>query len=154
MAECEFFDEDEDFLNMLAESSVQPYMFEPEFTDEEIQQREREQEERDTADSGATAAPEPEGPPRAFNTDWCECGRCQPMPTEIESLCCKRWQRVQFVFDELPADTETARVCVSDHPSFSAHLDSGVLATYFRIPKLNWRLQPKPDGGGGRMSLK
>ena len=131
-SDLELFNE-EDFLAMLSETVVQPYMFEPEYTEEELERRDRQEREASTV----VAAAVPEGPPRANNTDWCECGRCLPMPTEKESICCKRWPRALFVFEDLPADSQTTKMCVTEHPSFSAHLDSGVLTTFFRIPKIN-----------------
>ncbi|KAK7119693.1 hypothetical protein R3I94_021501 [Phoxinus phoxinus] len=33
-------------------------------------------------------------------------------------------------------------------------MDSGILETYFRIPKVNWKRQPKPAGTNGRLTVK
>lgn len=35
---------------------------------------------------------------------------------------------------------------VIEHKSFIAHVDKGVLETYFRIQKVNWKQQLKADG--------
>ena len=31
---------------------------------------------------------------RIGNTDWCLCGRCAPMETHTESLCCKETNEI------------------------------------------------------------
>ena len=31
---------------------------------------------------------------RIGNTDWCLCGRCSPMETHTESLCCKETNEI------------------------------------------------------------
>ncbi|KAK0138485.1 hypothetical protein N1851_024993 [Merluccius polli] len=62
--------------------------------------------------------------------------------------------RCQFLLDEIKESEDDTDVCVVDHPSFAPHMDSGVLETYFRIPKVNWKRQPKPTGPNGRLSVK
>ena len=148
-------EEFDDFFSNLAASTVEPYLYEPEYTEEEL-------EEREAAAAGAaaasaatsvdSAAPEPER--RANSNAHCKCGRCPPMPTEKESLCCREWDRAQFILEDLPAAIEGTGPCMTTHRSFFAHIDSGVLETYFTIPKINWRRQPDPEGPGGTLSLR
>ncbi|ROL40821.1 hypothetical protein DPX16_9815 [Anabarilius grahami] len=57
-----------------------PYLFEPEYTEEEISQME------ETA--AATHTSQASGRRRSNETWWCTCGKCQPLPTEEESQCC------------------------------------------------------------------
>ncbi|KAG5281307.1 hypothetical protein AALO_G00069730 [Alosa alosa] len=68
------------------------------------------------------------------------------MDTEQESVCCREFQRCQFLLDEITESEDDTDVCVVDHPSFAPHMDSGVLETYFRIPKVNWMSFCKPTG--------
>lgn len=37
---------------------------------------------------------------RIGNTDWCKCGKCRPMETETESLCCQDTNEVPEEFFE------------------------------------------------------
>ena len=68
------------------------------------------------------------------------------MDTEVESVCCKEFQRCRFLRAKISESDEDTDVCVVEHPSFAAHMDSGALETFFRIPKVNWKRQPKPAG--------
>ncbi|KAG1926942.1 gastrula zinc finger protein XlCGF8.2DB-like [Pimephales promelas] len=60
------------------------------FSEEELRALEIDREEEDVA-----IAQQPEDVRMRANTNWwCECGGiCQPMPTEIECLCCGEWGR-------------------------------------------------------------
>ena len=42
-------------------------------------------------------------PPNASQPDWCKCGLCRPMPTQIENKCC----------------TRSPRPCITTTPLFS-----------------------------------
>jgi len=52
------------------------YDYEPEYTPEELDERSRSV----VASSSSSYA---------VVTDWCLCGRCHPMPTVEESVCCR-----------------------------------------------------------------
>ncbi|ROL45986.1 hypothetical protein DPX16_15545 [Anabarilius grahami] len=54
-----------------------PYLFEPEYTEEET--------------AAATHTSQASGRRRSNETWWCTCGKCQPLPTEEESRCCLDW---------------------------------------------------------------
>ncbi|ROK87109.1 hypothetical protein DPX16_10249 [Anabarilius grahami] len=60
-----------------------PYIFEPEYTEDEIRQME------ETA--AATHTSQASGRRRSNEMWWCTCGKCQPLPTEEESRCCLDW---------------------------------------------------------------
>nr|XP_014349537.1 PREDICTED: uncharacterized protein LOC106705234 [Latimeria chalumnae] len=58
--------------------TVAPYMFEP----------------MDNSESNSSISSDEDAPPdvkndRAGSTEWCLCGHCQPMPTHLESICCR-----------------------------------------------------------------
>ena len=76
------------------------------------------------------------------------------MDTEEESVCCKKFQRCKFLLDKNSESDEDTDICVVEHPSFALHMDSGILETYFRIPKVYWKRQPKPAGTNGRLTVK
>ncbi|XP_055050357.1 uncharacterized protein [Misgurnus anguillicaudatus] len=149
-----------DFEELLRESDVRGYLYEPQYSNEQL----RMMEEQEAVE--AAAAPdeqdllggqeeEPEQA-RVGSDWWCQCTCCAPMETEKESLCCYEFHRCQFLLEEM-ADSahQTAPLaCVTQHPSFEPHMDRGVLETYFRTPKINWKRQPKPAGRNGRLSVK
>ena len=64
---------------------------------------------------------------------WCLCSHCAPMDTEVESAA-ENFKDVDFSWTKSESDEDTD-VRVVEHPSFALHMDSGVLDTYFRIPK-------------------
>lgn len=143
------FDED------LVDTDVPGYLYEPEYSDEQLRAMEDETAEAAAATDALPAAEEEPAGARAGAIWWCLCSNCAPMDTEQESVCCREFQRCQFLLDEMmESDSDDPDVCVVDHPSFSPHMDSGVLQTYFRIPKVNWKRQPKPTGPNGRLSQK
>ena len=53
---------------------------------------------------------------------------------------------------EEQTDDDDVQVCIRDHDYFDAHLNPGVLDTYFRIPKVNWKKNNKPAGPNGSLS--
>ena len=151
--------EDWDFEENMVETDVRGYLFEPQYSDEQL----RAMEEQEAAEAAATtaeaddpsAADEEPAMARAGANWWCLCSNCAPMDTEQESVCCQEFVRCQFLLEEITeSEDDTDVVCVVDHPSFEPHMDSGVLETYFRIPKVNWKRQPRPTGPNGRLSVK
>ena len=144
-----FQDSDDDF-----EYDGRPYLFEPEYTDEELREMEeqtrREREEQEARD-------EEESRPRINGDWWCCCGHCNAMPTEEESLSCTEWDlrpedggRDASGMD----DTDPAQHCVTMSEDFPALINRAVVETFFRVPKVNWRRRPKPAGPDGQLSIE
>ncbi|XP_075536997.1 P2X purinoceptor 7-like [Dermacentor variabilis] len=48
---------------------------------------------------------------RSGNVDWCTCGRCRPMETNRESVCCRE-------ISEVAARVPEGAKCITDHPTF------------------------------------
>ncbi|XP_055025174.2 uncharacterized protein [Misgurnus anguillicaudatus] len=144
--------EEGDFETVVLESDVRGYLFEPQYSEEQLRQMEEQEAAAVAAAVALPVAGEELGLTRAGRNWWCLCSRCAPTDTEIESVCCREFDRCQFLLDEIATSDED--VCVVNHPSFAPHMDSGVLDTYFRIPKVNWKRQPKPAGTNGRLSIK
>ncbi|KAK0148178.1 hypothetical protein N1851_012112 [Merluccius polli] len=143
--------EDGDFEELMLESDVRGYLYEPQYSDEQL----RPIDEQEAAMAAAAATAEAEDLPvvdeepgiaQAKVDWWCLCSHCAPMDTEIESVCCREFQRCQFLLDEISESEEDTDVCVVEHPSFAPHMDSGVLETYFRIPKAIRLKYPASDG--------
>ena len=144
---------------------VDGYLFEPEYTDEEMIQRDSE-----LAAAAAAAAADPpllRSPPRlgrpGGSDTWCTCGNCEVMETEAMSFCCHECMRMepllremeeQRELDEQPTDgdADDIQVCIRHHEYYEGHLNPGVLDTYFRIPKINWKPNPTPGGPNGTLS--
>ncbi|CAL8342984.1 unnamed protein product [Merluccius merluccius] len=142
--------EDWDFDEVMVETGVRGYLYEPQYSDEQL----RAMEEQEAAEAAAATAEAGDLPAvdeepamaRARADWWCLCSHCAPMDTEQESVCCREFQRCQFLLDEIKESEDDTDVCVVDHPSFAPHMDSGVLETYFRIPKAIRERYPAPDG--------
>ena len=98
---------------------VEPYLYEPLMTLEELENlRQR---------LGNVEERQPEGQSESSETRighnrWCACGKCLPMATEKESVCCKEVREIALKME--------THVCITDHPSFErVCLDSEVLQT-------------------------
>ena len=61
-------------------AKLKPYDFEPLASSSD---------ESESDDSYTTDQEEEEGTQRKGKKDWCMCGFCEPMMTEIESYCCQ-----------------------------------------------------------------
>ncbi|XP_060793031.1 uncharacterized protein LOC132896311 [Neoarius graeffei] len=146
-------DEDIDF-------STQPrgYLYEPEYTDAEIQQmeveraeREREMVSREVEGEAAAARP------RVTDNWWCTCFKCEVMQTEVECYCCQEWDLVMPRMQDISIDEEadaSASVCITNNKDLPALLTAGVLETFFHIPKINWKKRPRPAGPDGQLSAE
>ncbi|XDV17632.1 hypothetical protein PO909_023464 [Leuciscus waleckii] len=106
---------EEDFEDLLRESDVRGYLYEPQYSDEQL----RMMEEQEVV--GAAAAAEEQdllggqeeepGQTRAGADCWCQCSRCAPMETDTESYCCREFQRCHFLLDEIAESAdETAPI--------------------------------------------
>ena len=116
-------DEEGDFLDS---QEPEPYLYEPEFSEEELRALEIERQEEEVA-----IAQQPEDVRMRANTNWwCECGGiCQSMPTEIECLCCGEWDKLLPSMTRLNASDqdEHARSCVTATEDFTALIHPAVL---------------------------
>lgn len=120
----------------------EPYLFEPEYTEEELAQMDRVREEtHEDEQAGAIVRT------RANSSWWCKCDCCEQMPTEIESLCCAEWDQV------LPSvHLEDPTHCVAATDAFAAMIHPSVVDFFFRRDKVNWRKQHTPSGPDGQLS--
>ncbi|CAL8397898.1 unnamed protein product [Boreogadus saida] len=141
----------------MLKSDVRGYLYEPQYSDEQLKLLGG----QEGAAAAATAeaddlpvADEAPGMARAGADWWCLCSHCAPMDIEVGSVCCQDFQRCRFLPDKISESDEDTDVCVVEHPSFAAHMDSSALETCFRIPKVNWKRQPKPAGTNGRLTVK
>jgi len=44
--------------------------------------------------------------------------------------------------------------CLTTGEDFSALINQAVVETFFRVPKVNWKTQPKPAGTNGQLSIE
>ncbi|CAL8398126.1 unnamed protein product [Boreogadus saida] len=126
--------EDWDFEEVMVETDVRGYLYEPQYIDEQL----RAMEEQEAAEAVAAtaeaddlpAADEEPSMARAGADWWCLCSHCASMDTGQESVCCREFQWGQCLLDEF----------------LTPHLNSWVWDTYFRTQKVYWKRQPKPAG--------
>ena len=123
-----------------------PYRFEPEYTDEELHERSmlRERDEQLAREQQTGARP------RLNANWWCACGQCSPIATEEECVSCSEW-------DLKPADKRmdlSRNICLTTLEDFSAMTNRAVVETFFHVPKINWKTQPKPAGPNGQLSVE
>ncbi|XP_078495455.1 uncharacterized protein LOC144750538 [Ciona intestinalis] len=101
---------DEHFQSTFLRPAV-GYLFEPEWTSEELAAQENIEESAVVTNSRRCEA-----------MDWCKCGKCGLMATERECICCN--EIMQF----LEINQEQNIKCITEHPSFvSACLNKVVL---------------------------
>ncbi|CAK6969982.1 uncharacterized protein LOC120555826 [Scomber scombrus] len=125
MAEFEVTIEREDeWLNF----EGRPYLFEPEYTEEELAEME---ENRRAAEEAVEITGVPHTPNRCEGDWWCSCGQCQPMATEKECLCC----RESDVFRHGLENSEARFLTAMD--DFRALINPAVVQTFFNVPKIN-----------------
>lgn len=136
------------------------YRFEPEYTVEELRQMDLEMQARDTGEPEEVT----EGieVPRVSGSWWCTCGKCKPMPTELESRCCKEWDllvtsgmaSLNVSVDETGEEDEErgeSPSCITEK-EVRQLLNKPVLETFFWVPKINWKKRPVPEGPNGQLS--
>ncbi|KAK7172391.1 hypothetical protein R3I93_004651 [Phoxinus phoxinus] len=125
-----------------------PYLFEPEYTEEEIRQME------ETA--AATHTSQASCRRRSNETWWCTCGKCQPLPTDEESQCCHDWNisipPLESIIESAGETLFTSR-CITQQNGFPPLLSNSVLEVFFCLPKINWRRRPTPQGPGGTLTV-
>lgn len=125
-----------------------PYLFEPEFTEEELRALDRGREDV------ATSQGESDERTRANTNWWCDCGVCQPMPTEMECLCCAEWDKILPSMVSNAPEEERDRTCVTATDDFSAMIHPAVLSFFFRRDKVNWKRNNTPSGPNGQLSTE
>lgn len=87
----------------MAEEVIQPYQFEPEYSDDEIENISLVQEVRAGLSVDVLLG-------RKDNNSWCTCNRCVSMLTDHECLCCSEAESVRKVRGE--------HNCITEHRSF------------------------------------
>ncbi|KAL2079299.1 hypothetical protein ACEWY4_025043 [Coilia grayii] len=135
-------DEDDD----LDYQDPRPYLFEPVFTEEELQALGLGREDAPTIQSHLDERR------RANMNWWWECGVCQPMPTEMECLCCAEWNKILPSMESNAPEEEGGRSCVTATEDFSAMIHPAVLNFFFRRDKVNWKRDNTPSGPNGQLS--
>ena len=83
------------------------YRFEPRIDPANVQ-------ESDESDESEDDLPLPPHNDRVGNTNWCTCGRCVNMPTDIESTCCREISTVT----EKEENEDLELRCICEHPDF------------------------------------
>jgi len=122
------------------DTDPEPYLFEPEYTDEELQVLDAERARREAESSEAAEQQGAEGRWRS-GEDWrCSCGACQPMPTEVKSFCCTEWDLVLPLLGRLEIyhhhhhhhqEKNHHRECITRSENFAAITNPGVIETFF-----------------------
>lgn len=147
-----YFDDSDDDDDEPFAYGARPYLYEPEYTEEELRERdEREARERQLAEDAAAAIANTDlnsaTQPRTSRNWWCTCQRCKLMPAEEECLCCREWDLLR---GDIP-DTG----CVVSTEMFSALTSKAVLDTFFYVPKVDdGSPRPVPEGPGGKLSTE
>nr|XP_055053583.1 uncharacterized protein LOC129438730 isoform X2 [Misgurnus anguillicaudatus] len=91
---------------------------------------------------------------RVGETWWCSCRRCEAMATEVESVCCLEWNTEMPPLEAIDTAVEmTSSSCVTEDTGFPPLLCQSVLEVIFRLPRINWRRRPRPEGPGGRLTV-
>lgn len=71
-----------------------------------------------TAQHGATESQSnvnpTQAPPYGTFPDWCKCGKCQPMPQDVENKCCKQKNCITNSprFSKLCLDPDVLQLCI------------------------------------------
>ncbi len=105
----------------------QPYLFEPEYTDQEL---------REMEDTRHTNYRTTVGRQRVQETWWYYSRRCEETDCQTEvSVCCNEWAIGMPPLEAVEtAGERTERSCVNSKCT---------------LPCINWRLRPRPEGPGG-----
>jgi hypothetical protein len=78
------------------------------------QSSEQADEEMPAQSSSNTEISDPVQDPPGTVPDWCDCGKCQPMPQEIENKCCKLKNCITLSsrFVKLCLDPDVLELCI------------------------------------------
>ena len=105
--ESEHSMEEDDYIQVIVETeTLQGYFFEPEYTEDQLRQRDEEQAAAVAVEAArrAAAAGADEEQPRVGGDSWCLCSNCIPMVTD----CCHEFHRAQFLLDELQEELDAS----------------------------------------------
>ena len=111
-----------------------PYMYEPEYTDEELIQMEseaivQEQVDADLSDARRRHLEAPH--------EWCKCNNCAKMPKDEECLCCAEFYlwSPDLAEDISASDDALALPCITASEDFAPMINRAVLETFFSNQK-------------------
>ena len=100
---------------------------------------------------------QPDEAPNAAAPDWCVCGRCRPMPQEVENKCCKQKKCITLTsrFAKLCLDVDVLELCIRNRADIRNDQEDNstrafrkaayrqfILARYGRLGKGNRRVCP------------
>jgi hypothetical protein len=74
------------------------------------------------------------------------------LPTDSECLGCREWDQLIPIM-EVEHQTDDAAeegVCVTKHSDVLSLINPGVLETFFRMPRINWKQRATPDSPNGK----
>ncbi|CAL8338889.1 unnamed protein product [Boreogadus saida] len=105
----------------MVDTNVRGYLYEPQYSDEQL----RAMEEQEAAEAAAATAEADDLPAsdeepamaRAGADWWCLCSHCAPMDTEQESVCCREFQRFQFLLDEITESEDDTDAITANYPT-------------------------------------
>ena len=110
-----------------ASLGVEPYSFEPRYSQDEITARAREAEQhRSSASDNSNSDGEADPPPTGLmaNNDWCTCNSCIPLDQPMQCRCCQEVPNCRHFF------TDDDIVCITRHEDFGrVCLQKAVLRT-------------------------
>ena len=147
--------EDVDFENLMFESDVRGYLYEPQYSDKKLKLLEGQEAAAAAAAAEAedlAVADEEPAMARAGADWWCQCSHCAPRDTELESVCCKEFQRCRFLLDKISESDEDTVVCVVEHPKFRTAYVPRHPGDLFQNPR-NWKRQPRPAGTNRHLTV-
>ncbi len=123
---------------------VEPFMFEPEYSDtDEAENNFSEQNDSDNDSQVENQAD------RLGHNDWCECGHCQSMLTAPESVCCRERDRVLQKLNDMAVESN----CIARTERFqSLCLDGDVLRISLLLIHNALRKGPVPTPTPNRYS--
>ena len=109
-----------------------PYLFELEYTDEELLHREERMREwgGQQAEEGELAAAKTQ----SSGNWWCSCGCCNRLPTQGECLYCQEWDLLMSEIGGRDV-SDTIHRCVTTSEDFPPLINRAVLETFFVYPK-------------------
>ena len=137
-------------FDFASEHGSAPYMFEPEYPDEELRLMDEQalQEAEENAAVGEQSLRSDDE-----TVGWCRCGKkCERKPLHKECICCAEFYLWQPELSDDDAGEDQISPCITDNATFKSMLDLGILETFFLYPKINWNKRPKPAGENGHLS--
>ena len=78
---------------------------------------------------------------------WCKCNKCIQMATAEECICCCEVSADQHI-SSLQKEVD----CLTECQQFQMHVNPGILETFFKTNKKNWKKNNIPKGPGRKLS--